>query len=58
MSEARRAEFRDRPALPSTTGNPEGAVPWGVLFFGYFLLHEQKKVTRSPQGSETTQLKK
>ena len=54
MFEPRSGEFKGRPTLPSTTGNPEGAVPWGVLFFGYFILHEQKKVTRSPQGSETT----
>ena len=32
---------------------PQAAATWGVFFFGYFILHKQKKVTRSPQGSET-----
>jgi hypothetical protein len=29
----------------SNGGNPEGAGRWGRLFFGYFLLAKQKKVT-------------
>ena len=38
-----------RPAFVSSAGNPDsfivGATNPGVLFFGYFLLHKQKKVT-------------
>ena len=56
MFEPRSGEFKGRPALPSTTGNRRRRRRRGCVFFGYFILHKQKKVTRSPQGSETTQL--
>jgi len=51
-----------RPAGPSLGTGPLCRAPEGTpkgrrrgcVFFGYFILHKQKKVTRSPQGSETT----
>ncbi len=33
---------------PSIAGGPQGHGQWGRLFFGYFLLAEQKKVTAPP----------
>src|SRR6185503_4276062 len=55
---ALRRTYRDvRPANPGVrsrtwrAGCPEGATDRGVLSFGYFSLHEQRKVTRSPEGS-------
>jgi len=33
------------PDQSSNAGNPEGMTDWGRLFFGYFLLAKQKKVT-------------
>ena len=34
---------------------PKGMLCSGVLLFGYFLLHEQEKVTRSPDASGNAQ---
>ncbi len=42
MSEA---SSRSQPRLARSAGNPEGALSQGRLFFGYFLLAKQKKVT-------------
>jgi hypothetical protein len=33
------------PELSSNAGNPEGMADLGRLFFGYFILAKQKKVT-------------
>ena len=49
-----RGEFRDRPASPSSRGNPEGAVS-GVCFLCLLFFAQAKKVSRPPQGGETTQ---
>jgi len=38
-------EFCERPAALSSAGQPEGPTNPGRLFFGYFLLAKQKKVT-------------
>lgn len=38
-------EFCEWPAMASSGRNPEGAANPGRLFFGYFLLAKQKKVT-------------
>src|SRR5271165_6017442 len=39
------AEFRSRPHGRVPQGSPKGRRTWGRLFFGYFLLAKQKKVT-------------
>src|SRR5271165_4819777 len=39
------AEFRSRPHGRVPQGSPKGRRAWGRLFFGYFLLAKQKKVT-------------
>ena len=47
-----RSEFCETPRNASTAGCPgaqrRGRRQWGRLFFGYFLLAKQKKVTRPP----------
>jgi hypothetical protein len=42
------ASLRLTPPCASSARNPEGARPVARLFFGYFLLAKQKKVTRLP----------
>ncbi len=42
------ASLRPTPPPASSAGNPAGARPVARLFFGYFLLAKQKKVTRLP----------
>ena len=42
------ASLRPTPPPASSARNPEGARPAARLFFGYFLLAKQKKVTRLP----------
>ena len=51
-----RGEFRDRPACPSSRGHPEGAAS-GVCFLCLLFFAQAKKVSRPPQGGETTQPK-
>src|ERR1700722_14245741 len=41
----RRGRVAQRPFRSSTAGKPEGPAHLGRLFFGYFLLAKQKKVT-------------
>ncbi len=55
MSEAHVwAEFRSRPIGASIAGQSRSDRHlWARLFFGYFLLARQKKVTRPPQEGET-----
>ena len=47
------ASLRTTPGDASSARNPEGARPLVRLFFGYFLLAKQKKVTR-PTGRNLT----
>ena len=42
------SEFGSAAPRPSIAGCPQGHGQWGRLFFGYFLLAEQKKVTAPP----------
>ena len=61
------SEFGSAAPRPSIAGCPQGHGQWGRLFFGYFLLAEQKKVTAPPgaqpgrrrlQSSTASQAKK
>jgi hypothetical protein len=38
------------PSAQRTRSAAKGARDWGVLSFGYFSLHEQRKVTRSERA--------
>jgi len=56
-----RSEFCETPRNASTAGCPQlrcGSQTVGRLFFGYFLLAKQKKVTRPPGRDPANSLKK
>ena len=56
-----RSEFCETPRNASTAGCPQrsgGSQTVGRLFFGYFLLAKQKKVTRPPGRDPADNLKK
>jgi hypothetical protein len=53
-------EFRSRLTGRAHAGNPEGMADWGRLFFGYFHLAKQKKVTScraTPDGVDVDAVK-
>jgi len=59
LSEARRAEFSETPAGPSSAGNPRsGRRPRVAFFFGYFLLGDTRRKYARASGAEHSALEK